>query len=180
MEPTICPFCSSTVDRDTVPVDPPQDDVRLNSFEPRQDAKQPDVSNFDHPAFNNQAVAVGPGPDVASHQPWSQLPRPVLIIVASREEIAIPAQCVTFLGRRDEKKNIYPHIDFTNAAAAELGVSRQHARIIQTHNGIYVEDLNSTNGTFVNGQRLVPATLFPLDHGDMLHLGQLRLAVSFQ
>lgn len=33
-------------------------------------------------------------------------------------------------------------------------VSRQHARFTQTEDGYQVQDLGSTNGTFVNGQRL--------------------------
>ena len=33
-------------------------------------------------------------------------------------------------------------------------VSRQHARFTQTESGYQVQDLGSTNGTFVNGQRL--------------------------
>ena len=32
-------------------------------------------------------------------------------------------------------------------------VSTRHARVVSTPNGIYVEDLGSTNGTYVNGQR---------------------------
>ena len=33
-------------------------------------------------------------------------------------------------------------------------VSRQHARISQTESGLQIEDLGSTNGTFIEGQRL--------------------------
>lgn len=42
-------------------------------------------------------------------------------------------------------------------------VSRQHARISETDNGFQIEDLGSTNGTFVDGQRLKsePVQLVP-------------------
>ncbi len=47
-------------------------------------------------------------------------------------------------------------------------VSRYHARVVLTLNGPQVEDLNSTNGTFVNEQEVTrPVTLRP---GDMLAL----------
>ncbi len=41
-------------------------------------------------------------------------------------------------------------------------VSRQHAKIIRRLDGVYVQDLDSTNGTYLNGQRLTqPAPLRP-------------------
>jgi FHA domain len=47
--------------------------------------------------------------------------------------------------------------------------SGRHARL--THHGglLYVEDLGSTNGTFVNGRKAVGAT--PLRHGDTVRVG---------
>jgi len=50
------------------------------------------------------------------------------------------------------------------------GVSRRHAVVIRTNGDIQVQDLGSSNGTFVNGERLTaPKTLHP---GDVLQLGQ--------
>lgn len=49
-------------------------------------------------------------------------------------------------------------------------VSRHHCRLTLGGGGYTVEDLGSTNGTFVNGQRLAGAR--PLSNGDMLGMGE--------
>jgi len=49
-------------------------------------------------------------------------------------------------------------------------VSRHHLRFTRGAGGFTLEDLGSTNGTFVNGQRLTGAK--PLNNGDMLGLGE--------
>lgn len=49
-------------------------------------------------------------------------------------------------------------------------VSRHHCRLTRTSSGYTMEDLGSTNGTFVNGQRLSAARL--LSNGDMVGLGE--------
>jgi len=52
-------------------------------------------------------------------------------------------------------------------------VSWQHARLDHTPQGHVLTDLNSTNGTFVNGQRL--AQPYPLKRGDVVQIGPFRL-----
>ncbi len=46
-------------------------------------------------------------------------------------------------------------------------VSKEHAEIVRLGGEIHIRDLGSTNGTFVNGQRIQEATLF---HGDIIHV----------
>jgi len=48
-------------------------------------------------------------------------------------------------------------------------VSRQHIKFTQQAHGYQIEDLNSTNGTFVNGQRLTGSVL--LRPGDVIGMG---------
>ncbi len=50
------------------------------------------------------------------------------------------------------------------------GVSRHHARIRASEGALWVEDLGSRNGTFVNGVRVVGTT--KLEDGDKLHVGR--------
>ena len=50
--------------------------------------------------------------------------------------------------------------------------SGQHARLEPRTDGIWVEDLRSTNGTFVNGERV---TAQRLQVGDVVRVGQTEL-----
>jgi EAL domain-containing protein (putative c-di-GMP-specific phosphodiesterase class I) len=52
-------------------------------------------------------------------------------------------------------------------------VSRNHARVDQHGQQLLLTDLGSSNGTFVNRQRIVAPTL--IDHGDIIHLGTIEL-----
>lgn len=59
-------------------------------------------------------------------------------------------------------------------------VGRQHADIVQHNGACFVVDLNSTNCTYVNGQRVQPGEEFPLHDGDQLMLGDecFRVQIS--
>jgi hypothetical protein len=57
----------------------------------------------------------------------------------------------------------------------EAGVSRQHARLRPLDCGVEVEDLGSTNGTFINGQRV---TVGIAGVGDEVAFDQLRFRIS--
>lgn len=115
----------------------------------------------------------------ATQKPQAQVTPPSMVVAESGRQICLPAIPLVYLGRRDEGQNIHPHIDFTQDDGAMQGVSRRHARIHQSYEGTYIEDIGSANGTFVNGQRLHPFRLYPLYHGDRLQLGQLKLEVAF-
>ncbi len=52
------------------------------------------------------------------------------------------------------------------------GVSRLHARIVREGDSFFIEDLNSTNGTFKNGLRLQPYEKRELEEGDEIGFGQ--------
>jgi hypothetical protein len=49
-------------------------------------------------------------------------------------------------------------------------ISRRHARIHVDNGRFYLNDLNATNGTYVNGQRLAADDAVPLTNGDMVTL----------
>jgi hypothetical protein len=68
--------------------------------------------------------------------------------------------------------------DVTNEVVlSDSEVSRQHARITQTPGGFVLEDLGSTNGTFINGERLVAPRI--LSAGDLVGLGE-NVTLTFE
>lgn len=51
------------------------------------------------------------------------------------------------------------------------GVSRLHAKIIYVNGAYYIHDMNSTNGTFVNDQRLIKGGNQMIHNNDVIRLG---------
>ncbi len=59
--------------------------------------------------------------------------------------------------------------------AFDTSVSRKHVRFSTSPNGVEVADLGSTNGTFVNGQRITTTTIRP---GDLVKIGVTTFRVE--
>lgn len=55
----------------------------------------------------------------------------------------------------------------------DFSVSRIHARISKEKDEVFLEDLNSTNGTFKNGVRLQPYEKRKLEEGDEIKIGKI-------
>ena len=79
------------------------------------------------------------------------------------------------IGRWDADGGIFPDVDL-DQDDPEAKVSRRHARLIQVNNQFLIEDLGSTNGTFINrGPRLIAGIRQPLNHGDEIIVGKTFL-----
>ncbi|MCA9914102.1 MAG: FHA domain-containing protein [Anaerolineae bacterium] len=75
-----------------------------------------------------------------------------------------------------------PHgnlLDLTPYQAVRHGISRHHAIIRFEEDGYTLEDLNSTNGTFINHFRVEAPLRYPLKHRDELRFGQLTMQILF-
>lgn len=96
------------------------------------------------------------------------------------QELEVVLDKAIQLGRLDPLSDTFPEVDLTNAGGLEKGVSRRHAKILRREGTIIVEDLGSINGTFINGQKLVPYKAEVINHGDFLQLGQLSIQVEVQ
>jgi pSer/pThr/pTyr-binding forkhead associated (FHA) protein len=81
----------------------------------------------------------------------------------------------SMIGRWDADGGIFPDIDL-DQDDPEAKVSRRHARIQFLNNQYLIEDLGSTNGTFINrGPRLLPGAKQPLNNGDEIIVGKTFL-----
>lgn len=80
-------------------------------------------------------------------------------------------------GRAYPDSNSNPDVDLTPFQAERKGVSRQHMALVRVDNTLKVEDLGSTNGTFLNGIQLYPRQPRLVRTGDIICLGQLILTV---
>jgi hypothetical protein len=80
-----------------------------------------------------------------------------------------------YIGRWDADSGIFPDVDL-DSDDPEAKVSRRHARITRRGGQYYIEDLGSTNGTFINrGRRLLPGDRQPLNDGDEIIIGKTFL-----
>ena len=81
----------------------------------------------------------------------------------------------SYIGRWDADNGVFPDVDL-DTHDPEAKVSRKHARIIRNNGNYLIEDLGSTNGTFLNrGRRLIPGAGQPLSDGDEIIVGKTFL-----
>ncbi|HBB86350.1 MAG TPA: hypothetical protein DC047_01895 [Blastocatellia bacterium] len=79
------------------------------------------------------------------------------------------------IGRWDADGGVFPDVDL-DTDDPEAKVSRRHARVTFREGQYFLEDLGSTNGTFVNrGKRLSPGTRQALSDGDEIIVGKTFL-----
>ncbi len=98
-----------------------------------------------------------------------------LQIPKSERRIMLSADTEILFGRLDAAHGVFPEVDLTAEGGLEDGVSRRHARIYKREGHLYLEDLDSTNGTFLNGDRLEPYVPRRLSDGDTVTLGMLEV-----
>ncbi len=79
------------------------------------------------------------------------------------------------VGRGDDENPVA--LDMTPYGAFDCGVSRRHAILTLRREGMYVQDLGSTNGTRINGFSLVPERNYRLRNTDEIEIGRLRIIV---
>jgi len=75
------------------------------------------------------------------------------------------------IGRRDPLHSTLMDIDLSSFDPTQ-SVSRQHAQITQEGDEFFLEDLGSTNGTYINSSWLQPRRRCRLSSGDELKFGQ--------
>jgi pSer/pThr/pTyr-binding forkhead associated (FHA) protein len=135
-----------------------------------------------------------PGPTITSLTPETSTEGAVIQAKVTVDEELIPADGIALyfadtdkrvsisidrevvLGRKvqDTDDALF---DLSALGGFQLGLSRRHAMIRRTETGYVILDLSSTNGTWLNNQRLVPEKPYPLTSGSQLRLGRMRIVL---
>jgi pSer/pThr/pTyr-binding forkhead associated (FHA) protein len=111
--------------------------------------------------------------------PPQPAPAPRLVLDESGKELPLPTdKAEIIVGREDPISGIFPEIDLTPYGGESGGVSRQHARINRANGQWTITDLNSTNYTRVDGNKLDPSLPAPIRDGSRIQFG--RVAVTFR
>lgn len=115
-----------------------------------------------------QGTQGGPGtkPQKMSRRVLRQLPRTLTITHGTQAGLQVTLGEGVLIGRAADCQLILDD-DY---------VSTRHARVTRTPTGYQVEDLGSTNGTFVNNQRITTPT--PFGTGDTLRIGRTLMSVE--
>lgn len=138
-------------------------------------AVQPGPASYPSPVPASQGFPQ-PAPQPSAYAPPPLAPRGRLVVVGSNVALPFPpGKTEIIIGREDPVSGVFPDIDLTDHGGDEGGVSRQHARILIQGENFFIEDLNSTNFTFLNQQKLPPRQPQALNSGDEVRLGRVKL-----
>lgn len=74
----------------------------------------------------------------------------------------------------DTKKIVGKDVKRAQVCIPQGGVSRVHALLLREDSEYMVEDLNSTNGTWVNGKALIPREPYSLKEGDRVRFAEME------
>jgi len=112
-------------------------------------------------------LGLGLNPDVLTIQIGRRDPFPMTLTTGQE----------LFLGRVTPRDAAQYYIDLTDYDGCALGTSRRHAVIGHDENQWWIEDLNSSNGTWLNGQRLAPGAPTHLEVKNRILLANLECNV---
>ncbi len=122
-------------------------------------------SRLETPVAAQEAAAGTPGANL-------------VFATADGATVEIPAKDEVIVGREDPISEVFPDIDLSNYGGMEKGVSRKHAVIHRSNGEITVEDMGSTNGTYVNRKRIQPNAPQRIQAGDEVRFGKLALSLK--
>jgi hypothetical protein len=93
--------------------------------------------------------------------------------------VAMLEEKAFILGRASaEIKTKEPLVDLTSLGV-DYGVSRTHALFLKTKDGYQITDLDSSNGTWIENERLVPQRPYAVESGNRIRMGRLNMLVFY-
>jgi pSer/pThr/pTyr-binding forkhead associated (FHA) protein len=139
------------------------------------DAAPPAAATPTPPAPAQPAPSAPPAAAPAGALPPGAQPR-LLVLRGQKRNVEYPIyDGLNFIGRADEKP---VDIDLEDQEPPDrIWCSRQHACISFENDQLAIEDLNSSNGTYVNRTRVYPGQKRPLNPNDIIQIGNVQMKV---
>lgn len=101
------------------------------------------------------------------------------ILPNATRTLKFPHNARILVGRADDEETANDlMLELSHYGGESNGVSRIHAAIHDQDGMVYITDLNSTNGTRINGLLLVPDQPYRLRETDELQFGNLTLILT--
>lgn len=104
----------------------------------------------------------------------------VMQILTATEPLVLPRMARLVIGRAGATGLRHPDVDLTSWGAIRYGVSRLHAAFEIRDEAVFLTDLGSTNGTYLNARRLSPGETRIVCSGDELCFGNLLAHLYFR
>jgi hypothetical protein len=95
----------------------------------------------------------------------------------TEKPVIVPLTGELVIGRTSPTDSELPRLDLSAYRAQERGVSRRHIILKRTPEGVMMEDLGSSNGTWLNGTLVLPFSPKLIQSGDQIRLGQFELEI---
>ena len=127
------------------------------------------------PAYTPPPAPAYTPPPAPTYTQRNALAPAQLVVASSGAALPLPNAAQATIGRADAVSNFFPDIDLTPNGALDNGVGRRHARLFVQNGQVMIEDMDSTNGTMLNNQKLAARQPQPLRNGDQITLGKLLL-----
>jgi len=103
----------------------------------------------------------------------------VMLMMPAGQMFKLSGKTEYSLGRSEPTRPAKPDVDLAEWQGMELGVSRRHGRLHFDSGRLYYTDLNSSNGSRVNGAGLYSEIPVALEDGDEICLGKIAFRVYF-
>ena len=117
-------------------------------------------------------------------EPGSEIFKPGMVLTMHVEgddrAIRIRPKDALLFGRNDPTLRVAPEVDLTEYSGASQGVSRAHAALRTRDDYLVLIDMASANGTYLNGEKLLPHHPKLVRDGDTIQLGRMLLIIQFE
>ena len=127
------------------------------------------------PALAPAGTGVSPPSTEATGSALPLVCGPHFTVLGTSTPVLLPVQSQVVIGRADPRSGVKVDLDLSIYGNLCASVSRQHARLTRMGDMWTIEDLCSTNGTYVNDQPIFPFEPELLNDGDRVRLGTLVL-----